>query len=60
MYFLELYQLLPGIGWTGITSVQLGTERHIALTNPVLEEFVEAESRRSPWRTYYSIKYQPQ
>jgi len=60
MYKLELYQNLPSIGWTGITSVELGTDRHTALTNPVLEEFVEAEALRSPWRSYYTIKHQPQ
>lgn len=56
MYVLELYQLLPGIGWTGITSVELGTERHTALTNPIIEDFVEKENLRSPWCTYYAIK----
>lgn len=60
MYVLELYQLLPGIGWTGVTSVELGTVRHSALTSPVLESFVEAETLRSPWRSYYTIKHQPQ
>lgn len=56
MYILELYQLLPGIGWTGITSVELGTERHTALTNPIIEDFVEQEYLRTSWRSYYAIK----
>lgn len=56
MYVLELYQLLPGIGWTGITSVELGTERHTALTNPVIEDFVEQEHLRTSWPSYYAIK----
>ena len=56
MYVLELYQNLPGIGWTGITSVELGTHKHTALTNPLIEEFVAAESMRSKWNTYYAIK----
>ena len=56
MYKLEMYQHLPSIGWTGITSVELGTDRHTALTNPLIEKVVEAEAKRSPWRTYYAIK----
>lgn len=56
MYILELYQLLPGIGWTGITSVELGTERHTALTNPIIEDFVEREHLTTSWPSYYAIK----
>jgi hypothetical protein len=56
VYRLEMYQNLPSIGWTGITSVDLGTDRHTALTNPLIEEVVQAETQRSPWRTYYAIK----
>lgn len=56
MYVLELYQLLPGIGWTGITSVELGTERHTALTSPLIEDFVEREHLTTSWPSYYAIK----
>lgn len=59
MYILEVYLNLPGIGWTGVDSYKLGTERHTALTSPRIYRAVESVCSRYTFPKYFAIKYTP-
>lgn len=59
MYYLEVYLNLPGIGWTGVDTYKLGTERHTALTSPRIDRAVESVNNRYTFPKYFAIKHKP-
>lgn len=59
MYVLEVYINLPGIGWTGVDSYKLGTDRHTALTSPRIGRAVESVHTRYKFPMYFAIKHTP-